>query len=109
MQSIKNYFDDPIFSDLTIRLSDRSINTHRIVLCRKSEYFRTLLTGHFKVGSELRCMFMKSGLTRNRSVTRRKSSSTKTTQRQWLRSYVTSTTFRTGVTDAMAARSGPLI
>jgi hypothetical protein len=57
----------------------------------------------------LRYMLMKFQLTVHRSVTRRKSSSTKTTQRQWLRSYVTSTTFRTGVTDAMAARSGPLI
>ena len=48
---IKNYFDDPTFSDLTILLSDRSVNAHRIVLCRKSEYFKTLLTGHFKVSS----------------------------------------------------------
>ena len=52
MQSsvIQNYFDDPTFSDLTIRLSDRTVNAHRIVLCRKSEYFKTLLTGNFKVG-----------------------------------------------------------
>jgi hypothetical protein len=45
----KDYFDDPTLSDLTIRLSDRTVHVHRIVLCRKSEYFNSLLTGHFKV------------------------------------------------------------
>lgn len=45
----KDYFDDPTLSDLTIRLSDRTVHVHRIVLCRKSEYFNSLLTGRFKV------------------------------------------------------------
>jgi hypothetical protein len=45
----KDYFDDPTLSDLTIRLSDRSIHVHRIVLCRKSEYFNSMLTGNFQV------------------------------------------------------------
>lgn len=45
----KDYFDDPTFSDLTIRLSDRSIHVHRIVLCRKSKYFNSMLTGSFQV------------------------------------------------------------
>lgn len=43
----KDYFNDPTFSDLTIRLSDRTVKVHRIVLCRKSEYFDKLLTGRF--------------------------------------------------------------
>ena len=60
MQSIKNYFDNPTFSDLTIQLSDRSVNTHRIILCGKSEYFRTLLTSSFKVGSQSRCLIIMS-------------------------------------------------
>lgn len=45
----KDYFDNPAFSDLTIRLSDRVVHVHRIVLCRRSEYFETLLTKEFKV------------------------------------------------------------
>jgi len=44
----KDYFDNPTFSDLTIRLSDRVVRVHRIVLCRGSEYFEKLLTGNFK-------------------------------------------------------------
>jgi hypothetical protein len=57
---IKNYFDNPTFSDLTILLSDRRVNTHRIVLCRKSEYFKTILTGHFKVCLRSRYLFVSS-------------------------------------------------
>jgi hypothetical protein len=45
----KTYFNDPTLSDLTIKLSDRSVYVHRIVLCRGSEYFDKLLTGRFKV------------------------------------------------------------
>jgi hypothetical protein len=45
----KAFFDDATLSDLTIRLSDRAIQVHRIVLCRRSEYFTKLLTGRFKV------------------------------------------------------------
>jgi hypothetical protein len=47
----QNYFDNPTFSDLTIRLSDRTVSVHRVILCRKSEYFSSLLAGHFKVCS----------------------------------------------------------
>jgi len=43
------FFDDATLSDLTIQLSDRTVRVHRIVLCRKSEYFTKLLTGSFKV------------------------------------------------------------
>jgi hypothetical protein len=53
----KAYFDDATLSDLTIRLSDRVIQVHRIVLCRRSEYFAKLLTGRFKVCSLLRSLF----------------------------------------------------
>lgn len=45
----KAYFDEPVLSDLTIRLSDRTVHTHRIVLCRGSKYFTKLLTGRFQV------------------------------------------------------------
>lgn len=45
----KDHFDDATFSDLTIRLSDRTLKVHRVVLCRQSQYFSTLLTGPFKV------------------------------------------------------------
>ena len=44
----KDYFDNPTLSDLTIRLSDRVVHVHRIVLCCGSEYFEKLLTGNFK-------------------------------------------------------------
>ena len=45
----KAYFNDSTLSDLTIKLSDRSVYAHRIVLCRGSEYFDKLLAGRFKV------------------------------------------------------------
>ena len=47
----KTYFNDPTLSDLTIKLSDRSVYVHRIVLCRDSEYFDKLLTGRFKAST----------------------------------------------------------
>lgn len=47
----KAFFDNATLSDLTILLSDRSVRVHRIVLCRRSEYFTTLLTGSFQVCS----------------------------------------------------------
>jgi hypothetical protein len=45
----KSYFDDPTLSDLTLKLSDRTVHVHRIVLCRASEYFTSLLAGKFQV------------------------------------------------------------
>jgi hypothetical protein len=45
----KAFFDDATLSDLTVRLSDRTVCAHRIVLCRQSEYFTKQLTGQFKV------------------------------------------------------------
>ena len=48
-QLFKDHFDDPTFSDITLTLSDRSVKLHRVVLCRKSEYFTKLLTGGFQV------------------------------------------------------------
>ena len=45
----KAYFDDPSLSDFTIKLSDRSVHLHRVVLCRGSEYFANLLDGRFQV------------------------------------------------------------
>jgi len=45
----KSYFDDPTFSDLTIRLSDKTIMVDRRTLCRRSKYFEKLILGPFKV------------------------------------------------------------
>jgi hypothetical protein len=45
----RSYLDDPTLSDLTLKLSDRAVHVHRIVLCRASEYFTSLLTGSFQV------------------------------------------------------------
>ena len=45
----RDYFDDPTLSDLTISLGNKTVRTHRIVLCRGSEYFAKLLTGRFQV------------------------------------------------------------
>lgn len=45
----KDYFNDPTLSDLTIRLSDRTVHVHRIVLCRRSKYFNKLILNGFKV------------------------------------------------------------
>jgi hypothetical protein len=44
------YFDDPKFSDLTIKLSDRTVHVHRVMLCRGSQYFKSLLADSSKVG-----------------------------------------------------------
>jgi hypothetical protein len=44
------HFDDPAFSDLTLQLSDgKKIHVHRVVLCRRSEYFSKLIAGGFVV------------------------------------------------------------
>jgi hypothetical protein len=48
----ETYFDDPKFSDLTLKLSDRTVHVHRVVLCRGSQYFKSLLAGSFLVGSD---------------------------------------------------------
>jgi hypothetical protein len=45
----RSYLDDPSLSDLTLKLSDRAVHVHRIVLCRASEYFTSLLTRSFQV------------------------------------------------------------
>ena len=47
----KAFFDDATLSDLTIPLSARTVQEHRIVLCRKSQYFTKLLIGRFQVCS----------------------------------------------------------
>jgi hypothetical protein len=47
---VNSHFDDQTFSDLEIKLSDRVVHVHRVVLCRGSEYFTSLPTGSFKVG-----------------------------------------------------------
>lgn len=40
------YFNDPAFSDMTLKLSDGTeILVHRIVLCRGSKYFSELIIG----------------------------------------------------------------
>ena len=76
------FFDDATLSDLTLQLSDRTVRVHRIVLCRKSEYFTKLLTGQFQVCSHK--LGMNSDLDRvtdakNRKTARKKLSSKKMT------------------------------
>jgi hypothetical protein len=46
-----SYFDYPTLSDLTLKLSERTVHAHRIVLCHTSEYFTSLLAGKFRVNS----------------------------------------------------------
>lgn len=53
----KTYFDNSSFSDLTIKLSDRSVRVHRIVLCRGSEYFSKLLLKGGQVSPSLSPVF----------------------------------------------------
>jgi hypothetical protein len=48
-QLYKTYFDDPTLSDLTIKLGDRTVQVHRIVLCRVSEHFALLLKDNLQV------------------------------------------------------------
>lgn len=45
----RNYFDNKTLSDLTLRIGDRSIHVHRIVLSSHSAYFEKLLTFGFRV------------------------------------------------------------
>jgi hypothetical protein len=48
-QLYKTFFDDVTLSDLTIKLGDRTVQVHRIVLCRVSEYFASLLKDNLQV------------------------------------------------------------
>ncbi|OQO00682.1 hypothetical protein B0A48_13172 [Cryoendolithus antarcticus] len=47
-----SYFDNEELSDLKIRFGDEEIFAHRVILCRVSAYFRTLLTGDFTFSGE---------------------------------------------------------
>jgi hypothetical protein len=49
----KDYFDNQTLSDLTLRIGDRRIPVHRIVLSSHSAYFNRLFTSGFKVRSYL--------------------------------------------------------
>jgi hypothetical protein len=46
---VNSHFDDPTFSDLRIKLGDRVVHVHRVVLCRGLEYLTSLLAGRFQV------------------------------------------------------------
>lgn len=50
------YIDDPTSSDLTIKLRDRTVNVHHIVLRRSSEYFGNFLPG-LSVSQKMLCLF----------------------------------------------------
>lgn len=40
---LKNLFNDPEYSDLTIRLQDgRKIHVHKFIVCARNEYFLKL-------------------------------------------------------------------
>ena len=45
----KSFFNDSTLSDLTIRLSDRKVYVHRVVLCGCSKHFNKLILNGFKV------------------------------------------------------------
>ena len=49
----KDYFDNKTLSDLTLRIGDRRVYVHRIVLSSHSAYFNKLLTSGFKVRDSL--------------------------------------------------------
>lgn len=49
----KDYFDNKTLSDLTLRISDRRVYAHRIVLSSHSAYFNKLLTSGFKIRDSL--------------------------------------------------------
>jgi hypothetical protein len=80
----KDHFDDPTFSDITLKLSDRSFNIGRVVLCRRSEYFTKLLTGGFWVHNARPHTIELSTDQTQKRLTRKIFSSRKTTQRQCL-------------------------
>ena len=48
-QLYKTFFDDATLSDLTIKLGDHTVQVHRIVLCRVSEHFASLLEDSIQV------------------------------------------------------------
>jgi hypothetical protein len=48
-ESSKRSFNNPPPSDLKLKLGGKTLHVHRIVLCRKSGYFNSLLTGRSKV------------------------------------------------------------
>lgn len=53
----RGWYNDPTYSDLTIRLGDGSeVGAHKIVLCIANEYFRKLCApgSHFAVSVTLR-------------------------------------------------------
>jgi hypothetical protein len=44
------HFNDPAFSDLTLKLSNgKTIRAHRVALCRGSKYSSKLIAGGFAV------------------------------------------------------------
>jgi len=45
----KHFFNDRSFSNVTLRLGDRIVHVHRVVLSRHSAYFEKLFTSGFKV------------------------------------------------------------
>lgn len=48
---IQDWFNEPEFSDLTIKLDGREICVHKIIVCARNDYFRKLCGpgSHFAV------------------------------------------------------------
>jgi hypothetical protein len=59
---LQRFFNYQTLSDLTIRLSDRTVCVNRIVLCRRSKYFHKLTLDGFKVSTPGVALFVSSNL-----------------------------------------------
>lgn len=73
-----DYFNNKTLSDLTIRIGDRQVHVHRIVLSSHSAYFNKLLTSGFKVRGALALSCRALTDSPNRKPTRKRSSCMKT-------------------------------
>lgn len=74
----KDYFDNKTLFDLALRIGDRLIHVHRIVLSSNSAYFNKLFTGGFKVRDCWLCLYRTLANYSDRKPTRKRSSSMKT-------------------------------
>ena len=46
---LHSFYGDPAFADLKIKFSNQEILAHKVIVCRKSEFFYKACTSPFKV------------------------------------------------------------